>query len=184
MYLSDYQKLARETAIYPASASVYYPALGLCGEAGEIANKIKKSIRGDGQLDAEKKAEVCKELGDVMWYCAAMASDVGQSLAWVSRNNPSVPTKNDIYDVVLELEFNAGLLANQAHCYRHNGFYYGGDPPDVSTVIGDRIGQVIYQCSRIAACLDTTLEEVCKENIAKLFKRKEAGTLKGNGDNR
>lgn len=184
MRLSDYQKAARTTAIYPASASVFYPALGLAGEAGEIANKVKKTIRGDYQFDADKKAELAKEAGDVMWYCAALASDVGQCLSNVTRNMPSVPGTNDIFDVVLELQFQAGLLANQAHCYRHNGFHYGHEPPCVPELIGGGVGAVIYQCSRLAACCDTTLEAICLDNIGKLFGRKEAGTLKGDGDNR
>lgn len=82
--LNGYQSEARQFAIYPEEAEVVYPALGLAGEAGEVAEKVKKSIRGDGQLDAD---EVAKELGDVLWYIANLASDIGISLDTIAEKN-------------------------------------------------------------------------------------------------
>lgn len=67
----EYQRRARETAIYPREYAVVYPALGLAGEAGEVCEKIKKGIRdhgGEFDRDALKK-----EIGDCMWYGAAVA---------------------------------------------------------------------------------------------------------------
>jgi NTP pyrophosphatase (non-canonical NTP hydrolase) len=83
MNLNEYQNLARETAIYPAAASVIYPILGLNGEAGECAEKVKKQIR-DGVDNTE---ELILELGDVLWYLANAASDLGVSLDDVARLN-------------------------------------------------------------------------------------------------
>ncbi len=54
MEFSEYQKLAKTTAVYPDEYKIYYPALGLTSEAGEIANKVKKRMRGDGELDREE----------------------------------------------------------------------------------------------------------------------------------
>ena len=51
MNFNEYQKLARSTAVYPVQDKIVYPALGLCGEAGEVADKIKKTIRGDSTLE-------------------------------------------------------------------------------------------------------------------------------------
>ena len=82
--LNGYQKEAREFALYPEEASVVYPALGLAGEAGEVAEKVKKTIRGDKDLD---KDEVAKELGDVLWYIANLASDIGISLDTIAAKN-------------------------------------------------------------------------------------------------
>jgi NTP pyrophosphatase (non-canonical NTP hydrolase) len=82
--LNEYQVEARQFAIYPEEASVVYPALGLSGEAGEVAEKVKKSIRGDKPLDIE---EVAKELGDVLWYVANLASDIGVSLNTLAEKN-------------------------------------------------------------------------------------------------
>ena len=63
MTLSSYQKAASGTAIYPTQHAITYPALGLAGEAGEVANKVKKIIR-DGKLD---KAALKGEIGDCLW---------------------------------------------------------------------------------------------------------------------
>jgi NTP pyrophosphatase (non-canonical NTP hydrolase) len=76
-----YQKAARRTAIY--TEPIYYPTLGLCGEAGEVAEKIKKYMR-DGVLNDK---EVAKELGDVLWYIANLAEDLGYDLAEIADMN-------------------------------------------------------------------------------------------------
>ena len=84
----DYQKQAKKTAIYPSSAGVMYPALGLTGEAGEVANKVKKVVR-DGYKNSppDWREQVAHELGDVLWYCAALASDLGLSLGRIAKEN-------------------------------------------------------------------------------------------------
>ncbi len=84
MDFSEYQKKAKSTAIYPSTFSIYYPALGLSGEVGELNNKIKKRIRDNAELDKE---DMMKELGDVLWYTAALASDLGIDLEDVARIN-------------------------------------------------------------------------------------------------
>lgn len=83
MDFSSYQKRAKSTAIYPESYRLVYPALGLAGETGEVAEKIKKSIR-DGNLDVEG---LKKELGDVLWYIAAIANDMGFDLSEIAQMN-------------------------------------------------------------------------------------------------
>lgn len=66
-----------------------YPALGLTGEAGEIANKVKKILRDDYDLVelTVKEQELAKEIGDVLWYCAALASDLGLDLSKIAQDN-------------------------------------------------------------------------------------------------
>jgi len=83
--MNDYQKLAMKTAIFPTDMGVYYATLGLAGEAGEIANKVKKFIR-DGH-SVEKEKELISELGDVLWYVAAVADVIGVSLDDVAKDN-------------------------------------------------------------------------------------------------
>lgn len=108
MNLNDYQREAMKTAEYPKEHGLYYVALGLAGEAGEISNQAKKILRDDNNILTNKRAEaMVKELGDVLWYVAMVADE-----------------------------------------------------------------------------LDVDLEEVAKINIEKLTKRDEAGTIKGDGDNR
>jgi NTP pyrophosphatase (non-canonical NTP hydrolase) len=84
--LNNYQRQAKETAIYPENSKIVYPALGLAGEAGEVADKVKKIIR-DGRNDAEYYNQIAKELGDVLWYCAVLADDLGYSLQQIAEMN-------------------------------------------------------------------------------------------------
>lgn len=88
MKFDDYQRQAKETAVYPNRMGLMYTALGLAGEAGEVANKVKKVIRDeDGVLSDEKRLEIADELGDVLWYAAAMATELGWRLEAVADYN-------------------------------------------------------------------------------------------------
>jgi NTP pyrophosphatase (non-canonical NTP hydrolase) len=89
MQLSDYQELSRVTAVYPAAGdNLLYPTLGLCGEAGEVAEKVKKMIRDDGGvLSEERRAALAKELGDVLWYVAQLATEAGLELDSIAKAN-------------------------------------------------------------------------------------------------
>ncbi len=91
MYFDEYQTRSRETAIYPDRGSNYvYPTLGLAGEAGEVAEKIKKVIRDkNGIMDQETKDKISKELGDVLWYVAQLATELDLSLDDVADANIS-----------------------------------------------------------------------------------------------
>lgn len=87
--LNDYQKDAKATAVYPNQGSnLAYPALGLTGEAGEVADKIKKIIRDqDGILNETDPQAIAKEVGDVLWYCATLASELGITLEDIAKLN-------------------------------------------------------------------------------------------------
>ena len=87
MTLNEYQHGALGTAVYPQDKRVVYPALGLAGEAGETADKVKKYLRGDYPLDEEHKKAIALEIGDVLWYCATLANDLGFSLEEVGQMN-------------------------------------------------------------------------------------------------
>lgn len=88
MDLNEYQKRALETAIYPIGSKIVYPTLGLTGEAGEVADKVKKVIRdNDGDFSAEKRLEIAQEVGDVLWYVANLASDLGYTLKEIGEMN-------------------------------------------------------------------------------------------------
>ncbi|MDD5639764.1 MAG: nucleoside triphosphate pyrophosphohydrolase family protein [Candidatus Pacebacteria bacterium] len=89
MTFQEYQDEARKTAIYPnLDSNFIYPTLGLVGEAGEVAEKIKKVIRDDNyQISEEKKIELAKELGDVLWYIANLSKELGLSLEDVANKN-------------------------------------------------------------------------------------------------
>ena len=89
MQLSDYQRRSRATAVYPdAGDNLTYPALGLCGEAGEAAEKVKKALRDDGGvLTDERRAALAAELGDVLWYAAQLATEAGLDLGEIATAN-------------------------------------------------------------------------------------------------
>ena len=88
MDLNNYQKLAIGSAIYPKEDGLYYTTLGLVGEAGEVANKVKKLIR-DGGDTPDKRKEIGKELGDVCWYLAVLAEELGSNLGKIMEDNLS-----------------------------------------------------------------------------------------------
>jgi len=109
----DYQEAAARTRVYPEGAVILYPALGLAGEAGEVAekvadaapeaapstlrlaghagqvaNQVKKIIRDDDcEVTPERLTKIAKELGGVMWYVAALCTDLGLNLGDVCRAN-------------------------------------------------------------------------------------------------
>lgn len=88
MEINEYQKAALTTAVYPEDKRIIYPALGMCGEAGEVADKVKKVIRDNNQqFTDDRKLEIAKEVGDVLWYCATMAHDIGFTLEEVAQMN-------------------------------------------------------------------------------------------------
>ena len=88
MRFDDYQKAALRTAIYAERDRVIYPALGLASEAGEVAGKIKKVLRDqDGDFARAPLAALADELGDVLWYVAVLAADLGLSLEQIAADN-------------------------------------------------------------------------------------------------
>lgn len=90
MELSEYQKKALETAHYPEKYKIIYSAMGLSNEAGEVIGKIKKWLRGDdgdGDISDERKESLKGELGDVLWYLAVLADDLGLDLEEIAELN-------------------------------------------------------------------------------------------------
>ena len=85
MYLNQYQQTAKETAIYPKERAIEYLTLGLTGEAGEVANKVKKVkkvIRDGASPD-----DIIHELGDVLWYLAMLSTELNYSLDTIADKN-------------------------------------------------------------------------------------------------
>jgi NTP pyrophosphatase (non-canonical NTP hydrolase) len=83
-----YQTAARKTALYADAFRVTYPALGLASEAGEVAGKVKKVLRDrGGNFGEEQIAAIKDELGDVLWYVASLAADLGLNLDDIAAGN-------------------------------------------------------------------------------------------------
>lgn len=89
MNFKEYQEKSRQTAIYPnLGKNFIYPSLGLAGETGEVMEKIKKLIRDkNGKIDDEFKKEVGKEMGDVLWYLAQLATEFSLSFEKIAEEN-------------------------------------------------------------------------------------------------
>ena len=84
-----YKKFCKKTAVYPKIGKNFtYPTIGLMGEAGEVANKVKKIIRDDGgKLTKVRKEEIKAELGDMMWYAAQLSTELGLKLSDIVEYN-------------------------------------------------------------------------------------------------
>lgn len=90
--IEDYEGLVAETAIYPREIPMLYVACGIAGEAGEVADKVKKLMRDKNLMETkaivtEDKLALAKEVGDVMWYVTAAAKDLGYTLQEIMQMN-------------------------------------------------------------------------------------------------
>ena len=89
MNFEEYQAEAKQTALYPRRLrNLEYPTLGLAGEAGEVANIVKKIQRDfGGEITDETRQKLKDELGDVLWYISACADELGLTLAEIAEFN-------------------------------------------------------------------------------------------------
>lgn len=99
-FLDDYQQKTAATAVYPGSgraprdfeAAMSYLGLKLAGESGEVCEKLGKWLRGDDGRMIPKRMKlddsaIVKELGDVLWYVAQIASQLGVNLSTIATVN-------------------------------------------------------------------------------------------------
>ena len=87
MNMNEYQKRTDRTVVYEKQSYIIaqtYTALGLCNESGDYAGKIKKWLRGDKPISKE---DLVSELGDILWYVAQCASNLGVDLEDVALKN-------------------------------------------------------------------------------------------------
>ena len=88
MEMNEFQRQSLQTAIYPQELKTIYPLIGITGETGEVAEKVKKVIRDrNGLFSKSDRLEIAKELGDVLWYLSVLANDLGYSLDEVATLN-------------------------------------------------------------------------------------------------
>ena len=86
---NDYQTAALQTAVYPNQGNnIVYPSLGLCGESGEVAEKVKKLIRDkEGVLTDPDREKIALELSDCCWYIAVLAYELDYTLEEIMQMN-------------------------------------------------------------------------------------------------
>lgn len=85
----NYQESCKKTAVYPNIGKNFtYPTIGLMGEAGEVANKVKKLIRDDNsKISKEKSDDIAHEIGDMMWYIAQLSTELNLKLSDIVQMN-------------------------------------------------------------------------------------------------
>ncbi len=176
MKLNDYQNEAVALAIYPGVLS--YPALGLCGEMGELFEAIRS---------VHNRENVIKEIGDCLWYIANVANDADLTLSKVCDNDVGFTCLDrHAYWTIEEAKTKLGVSV-------------GAVAEAVKKTIRDNHGALkrkkrklikhaLYDTMSVLRCFaeefDTTLEECAKANLEKLKSRRDRGKIQGDGDNR
>lgn len=102
MTLNEYQREAKITAVYKKAGQgeIIYPTLGLCSEAGEFAGVVKKVLRGDSFTAGSLRERLISELGDVLWYVSACATELGLELNDVAEHNIAKLTVRAMQDKI------------------------------------------------------------------------------------
>lgn len=187
MDFDEYQRMALTTAIYPDRGNnLAYPALGLGGEAGEICEKA----RGETWRECERRA-LAKELGDVIWYAALMADELGEKLGQVAAPSGFNEYQEaclrsmkvcGLADAVLGLASAAGGVCDKVKkMFRDDG----GTLTDARrAAILAELGGVLEFVAAVASELGESLGRVAEMNIEKLMSRRRRGTIVGDGDDR
>lgn len=192
MDFDEYQRMALTTAMYPnLGDNLTYPALGLAGESGEICEKAM----GGPQTDEDRKA-LAKELGDVLWYIAMVARELGVSLSEVARTHCQQVGHIDAYQETILATWGGSDLADAALglagssgavCDRVKKMFRDDGSKLTEArrlVILAELGRVLRHVSSVATALGESLERITEMNVEKLASRKRRGTITGDGDNR
>ena len=158
MKFTEYQLLAQRTSNPELDERQHIEngALGLCGEAGEVADLIKKMFMQGHALD---KDEVIEELGDVAWYCAELATHA--KLVIRMDNMERV-----VYDSIPLTEKVTRLCYNAANTAAM--FFYVKTEEKLHKQMLER---TLGVCRVIAGEMGVSMSEVCKRNLEKLLRR-------------
>ena len=199
-----YQRFTRSTAIYPgadgygnnAGAALQYLGLGLVGESGEIADKVKKIIRdGNSVITEDRRDALLAECGDVLWYAARIIDHCETTFGAVTFGNPNLDSfrafQGRVTDesrrvshpqfsgTVIELNYLALLLCSASGdaALRIAGTIVGGVP-----FTPYALRPALHTVSRVITNLGGSVGEVAAANRDKLSSRKDRGVLTGSGD--
>jgi NTP pyrophosphatase (non-canonical NTP hydrolase) len=194
MNLKEYQEKARSTAIYHVGEdysvciSMIYPGLGLVGECGEVAEKIKKLYRDDNGVLTEKRKEALKkELGDCCWYLSNLCSDTDSDLQTCYEMKRSSQTHRvremKWPQLVLHMNRCASIVAEALESWYYQYDCRLGERSRF-VAITHNVTEILVCIEELANRCDGTLEDIYTTNIEKLLSRKARGKLKGDGDNR
>lgn len=187
----DYEKFTDDMAIYPdAKKDLWYPTLGLNGEAGEVAEKIKKILRKDYELTDKIKVDIVLELGDVLYYATriSMALNIKLKELFVDYitfedfeehvNKIGISDKEGLVHFVLRINKFAGLIGDKVDS--NNGNLDGMEKVLVKCFLRN----ILYYITKSANALNLKLTDVVNLNVSKLSHRKDTDKVKGSGDHR
>jgi NTP pyrophosphatase (non-canonical NTP hydrolase) len=189
MPLSDYQvrqqRKGDPTAIYPGqgtSRGLIYCGLGL-GELGEAQGKAKKILRDDsGRLTPERRAALLDELGDSLWYVAAICNELELSLEEIASKAIGITNNDDLYMLMLEIGGVIGNMQRSIAAYARNTDAWMRRAHVVE--IRRHIQTYLFFLSLIADELDSSVYEIATLNLLKIDSRVKRGAIHGDGDNR
>lgn len=194
MDFNHYQAAAKTTAIYPESAKLSYPLLGLSGEFGEICEKVKKHIRDGRELDKE---DLTKELGDVLWYLSAVSSDFDIKLNdvfdyVVNEYMPADSVLNyDVLKSLLLLSNAIGKLSEEFVCNDELTMQVSTETDNDAAFAKyqeelriELLANILFYLIQLITAFELSIDNIADTNLAKLLSRKERNVLHGSGDNR
>lgn len=177
-FWENYQKQAWTTCL-PSCRNFEYLALGLVNEAGEVAGKIKKKIRGDYDgLDTQFVQDVKGEIGDCLWYLFGLFTLADMPLCIVDASEDSV----DNISVVSVFRDKAIGLCRRSGNVAH--LFCLPNPVRYLSTVEIEVTAVVAKLHSICTVLGFTLEEAAEYNLEKLAKRYATNKIIGSGDNR
>lgn len=178
-FWEEYQQKTLKTGIYPNRGNnTLYPTLGLMSELGEVAGKLKKMLRDDkGILTTDRQRALSGEIGDVLWYEAALCSELGFEMKKIVHDASQclISKELDMYQMILETQISMGIISMS--------IIDDTEKKSLSSVYS-ALKSIFFYIDNICTMLDLQIEKIAKDNIGKLISRKERGTLKGEGDTR
>lgn len=194
----DYMEMTNLTAVYPGTGTdkgQVYISMGLCGEAGEVCEKLKKAMRDhQGHIDG---VAFVKELGDVCWYVAQMAVCAN----WIWNPGPDgdhAPVDGEVVEMTNEIKWQhilsayntwhttdlpevPGSVEELTEVARENVYDAATDPKRIDY---NCLAQILMNVDIMARFVGSDLTKVMAANTAKLLDRKERGAIQGSGDAR
>jgi NTP pyrophosphatase (non-canonical NTP hydrolase) len=188
--VGKYAEAARTTALYPNMGNdLTYPLLGLCGEIGEVCEKMKKLIRDhNGICDKDYGDKISKEIGDVLWYVMNFSIEANFN---VTENNITFTELQDksyreltdrdkMIDENIHIEYSFELIKNVAYIVNNV------NKQEISNKHGVylTLSSIVHYLAIICESLNLSLQSCAEGNIKKLLDRKSRNVIKGEGDDR
>jgi NTP pyrophosphatase (non-canonical NTP hydrolase) len=189
MKFIEYQNEAKKTAVYPGRGTVrgqVYTVMGLAGEVGELANKVKKLMREDTTTSSE---DVLDECGDILWYVAMIIDELGiEQIDSIDLTNIE-QSKIEHGNIPMDVQFGewltfrlvgetADFVDTFMQCLEFPDWEFGRD------LYPANVWLIARFLAKIASVHGSNLSTVAESNIRKLASRQERNAIKGNGDHR